>query len=173
MEEAEALATNVAIIGTKMLAAGTLTSLQQRHGGAFSVRAVRVSKASINLADGEEVRLVEERASEEVERCIKEAFNGRVRGYEDRHGQISFLLPHEREQLGEIMQTMEGFKGDNIPYGDDGGEDGASYSVGGVGGSAVQEKRSLRLLSDYTITGPTLEEVFMNVARESGAEGGV
>lgn len=43
----------------------------------------------------------------------------------------------------------------------------------GQGGGSAQESEKVRFLSDYTITGPTLEEVFMNVARESGIAGGV
>lgn len=46
MEEAEALATNVAIMGTPMLATGALSSLQETYGGAYGIRAVRVPEIS-------------------------------------------------------------------------------------------------------------------------------
>ena len=43
----------------------------------------------------------------------------------------------------------------------------------GSGSAAGPMKGGRKVLMDYTITGPTLEEVFMNVARESGVAGGV
>jgi ATP-binding cassette subfamily A (ABC1) protein 3 len=147
MEEAEALATNVAIMGTKMLATGTLSSLQETYGGLFSIRAVRVSEISAS----------------EVEQIIKEKFGLAVSNYEDSHGQISFHLPHERRELGNIMKIMEELKGDLLEE----QQEGASKA----GGSASHAPGRLVILQDYTIDGPTLEEVFMNVARESGVSG--
>lgn len=138
-----------------MLATGTLTSLQESHGGAFSVRAVRSEGTS----------------KDEVERMVKERFEGRVREYEDRNGQVYFALPHEKRELGAIMRVMEELKGDVIEEKEGGAGSGAG--AGGAGGSAAQEKGIQAVVSDYTITGPTLEEVFMNVAREAGAAGGV
>ncbi len=156
MEEAEALATNVAIMGTKMLAKGTLTSLQETYGGAYSLRAVRVPSM----------------AAAEVEQVVKDAFEGMVSNYFDGHGQISFNLPHDRRLLGSIMKIMEGLKGDVVESQD--GEEGGSAGAGAVGGSSgVSGAGVVKVLQDYTITGPTLEEVFMNVARETGTAGGV
>jgi ATP-binding cassette subfamily A (ABC1) protein 3 len=157
MEEAEALATNVAIMGTKMLATGTLSSLQETYGGAYNIRAVRVSDSGLS--------------AEEVEELVKEGFDGRVSNYFDSHGQISFHLPHEKKWLGSIMRIMEGLKGDVIEDEEE-GSGGAGTGAGAVrGSSAAQERTNVRVLQDYTITGPTLEEVFMNVARESGTTG--
>lgn len=152
MEEAEALATNVAIMGTRMLAKGTLASLQEQYGGQYSIKAVRVNGVR----------------KEEVEGAVREAFGGGVSGYFDVNGQVGFGLPHEREKLGAIMTVMEGFKGVLVE------EEGADEGAGRVGGSAAQVTRSPRkVIEDYTVTGPTLEEVFMNVAREAGTAGGV
>ena len=151
MEEAEALATNVAIMGTKMLATGTLSSLQESHGGAYCIRAVR--EHGIGAA--------------EVEEIVKRSFEGMVSNFYDSHGQISFYLPHDRSALGSIMKVMEGLKGDAIEDEDQQKGDSAS------GGSAAQTRGSRKILTDYTIAGPTLEEVFMNVARESGVTGDV
>lgn len=148
MEEAEALATNVAIMGTRMLATGTLSSLQETYGGLYSLRAVRVSESP----------------AADVERVIKEKFQGLVSGYEDSHRQISFHLPHEKGHLGSILTVMEELKGDVVQEEQEGS--------GGVGGSARAHGK-VQVLEDYTINGPTLEEVFMNVARESGVAGGV
>jgi ATP-binding cassette subfamily A (ABC1) protein 3 len=144
MEEAEALATGVAIIGTKMLATGTLSSLQETHGGAYMIRAVRAADTT----------------AEEVKALIESKFGGRVSGYLDGHGQVSFCLPHEKRRLGEIMRRMEELKG-------------VDFRSGEVMMEEVSGRVSGRVISDYTINGPTLEEVFMNVARANGASGGV
>lgn len=130
MEEAEALATGVAIMGTKMLAKGTLSELQVEYGGMFMVRAVREFGTDTS----------------NVEQLIRSSFAG-VRNYQDGCGQISFNLPFEKERLGSIMQRMEHLK-ENAETG-------------------------MKIISDYTINSPSLEEVFMNVARESGASVGV
>lgn len=143
MEEAEALATNVAIMGTKMLATGTLTSLQESHGGAYSVRAVRAPGTN----------------AQEVKQVVQEHFGGRVANYVDGHGQVSFNLPHDKRALGTIMRVMEELKGDVVE------------EEGGVEGSAAGERETEMYIEDYTIQGPTLEEVFMNVARENGDVG--
>ena len=150
MEEAEALATNVAIMGTRMLATGTLGSLQETYGGAFGVRAVRRPEVS----------------AEDTETLIKERFENMVSNYEDSHGQISFNLPHDKRALGSIMKVMESLKGNVI--GD--AEEGPGNAAGGSSVAANDGRATA--LQDYTITGPTLEEVFMNVARESGIAGG-
>jgi ABC-type multidrug transport system ATPase subunit len=145
MEEAEALATNVAIMGTRMLAKGTLSSLQERYGGQFSVRAVRVEGVQ----------------REQAEEFVRKKFGEKVSGYFDVNGQVGFGLPHEKRQLGSIMRIMERLKGENL----------GKKDVGA--GSARVKGHRRRIFQDYTITGPTLEEVFMNVARESRTAGGV
>lgn len=151
MEEAEALATNVAIMGTRMLATGTLSSLQETYGGAFGIRAVRLPEA----------------AAENTETLVKGRFENIVSNYEDSHGQISFNLPHDKRALGSIMKIMESLKGNVI-------EDEEETSGNAAGGSsAAAAEVRVGVLQDYTITGPTLEEVFMNVARESGIAAGV
>jgi ATP-binding cassette subfamily A (ABC1) protein 3 len=76
---------------------------------------------------------------------------------------VSFKLPHEKRALGAIMRIMEELKGDPVVD---------EQEVGvAIGGSAAQEDVRRKVLQDYTINGPTLEEVFMNVARESGVSG--
>ena len=155
MEEAEALATNVAIMGTKMLATGTLSSLQASHGGAYMIRAVREPGTDAH----------------EVEALVKAEFESAVSNYEDSHRQVSFGLPHDKAALGSIMRVMEKLKGGSIVEEVEKTE--SSGAGGSSAGGAGQEKVSQRLFSDYTINGPTLEEIFMNVARESGVAGGV
>ncbi|KAH8805682.1 ABC transporter-like protein [Xylogone sp. PMI_703] len=155
MEEAEALATNVAILHTRMLVSGTLSSLQVSHGGAFSLRAV--------LTPGFDSR--------QAESLIREKFENiglRVMNYMNSNGQISFNLPHDKKMMGHIMKAMEELKGEDILPTPKSGD-----SSHGNGGSAGAQEFRIRVLQEYTVTGPTLEEVFMNVARESGTAGGV
>ena len=152
MEEAEALATNVAIMGTRMLAAGTLSSLQEAYGGSYSVRAVRVPGSQ----------------QDDVKDMILARFGGMVSAYEDRGGQIGFCLPHEKRLLGAIMTVMESLKG-NVVEPEEAGS--GSTAAGGASSAAIDAK--IRVLQDYTITGPTLEEVFMNVAKDTGTTVGV
>lgn len=140
MEEAEALATNVAIMGTKMLAKGTLSSLQTEFGGAFHLRAVRATGMDKNLARS----------------LISIDFDNQAQGYVDNHGQISFRLPLDKKMLGRVMQKMEVLKG-NVEF---------------VTASRTS-KRIDKVIEEYTINGPTLEEVFMNVARDTGHFSGV
>lgn len=169
MEEAEALASSVAIMGTRMLATGTLFELQETHGGSYSIRAVRVQNG------GEDGKL-------RAERAITEAFEREglsVRGYEDRLGQVSFKLAHDKHALGKIMTVMEGLKGSPIvdesterDLGARAGAGGSSVvAVGGSSSAAAAASARFRIIQDYTITPPTLEETFMNVAREAGGDG--
>lgn len=71
---------------------------------------------------------------------------------------------------------MEELKGEKMEQ--EVAEEETDIGLGGssraAGGSAAQaEKKALVCFTDYTINGPTLEEVFMNVARESGIAGEV
>jgi ABC-type multidrug transport system ATPase subunit len=155
MEEAEKLATSVAIVGTKMLATGTLGSLQERYGGAFVIRAVRADDVD----------------ADDVKRQVETVFPHCVKDYQDHYGQVSFGLPHDKTALGSIMKAMQELKGERVDKvkAVEGGTGGSSAAGGS---SAVAESRA-RCFSDYTINGPTLEEVFMNVARDSGVTGDV
>lgn len=141
-----------------MLATGSLSSLQSRYGGAYMVRAVRDPTVS----------------SHEAERAVKDLFEGQVKDYNDSHGQVCFGLPHNKSALGSIMRVMEELKGEKLEK-DVVDETQVGGSAAGAGGSsaAQMEKGTMRYFSDYTINEPTLEEVFMNVARESGVAGDV
>jgi len=59
--------------------------------------------------------------------------------------------------------VLEGLKGDVV----------VEEQQGGVAGSAAAPVGGVKVLEDYTLNGPTLEEVFMNVARETDLAGGV
>jgi ATP-binding cassette, subfamily A (ABC1), member 3 len=145
MEEAETLATNVAIVSTKMLVTDTIPSLKASHGGLFTICAIRVP----------------ELAAKDAKSIVHERFSGRIFDYEDHFGQISFSLPHEKHRLGSIMKAMEELKGEVVQNDD------------GAGGSsaAAAAKVSSQILKDYTVTGPRLEEIFMNVVRRAEGNG--
>ena len=140
MEEAEALATNVAIMGTRMLAKGTLGTSKGGMGVSIVFRAVR--KEGVQR--------------EEVEEKVEVVGEG-VSAYFDVNGQVGFGLPHEREKLGR-MKVMEGLKGVVVDEEGEGGAEGA----GRVGGSAAAAAKTgpRKVIEDYTVTGPTLEEVY-------------
>jgi hypothetical protein len=59
-------------MGTKMLATGTLSSLQERYGGAFVIRAVRAPETDAHV----------------VEQEVKRLFISSVKEYHDSHGQV-------------------------------------------------------------------------------------
>ncbi len=155
MEEAEKLATNVAILQTRMLATGRLEELQNEHGGMFTVRAVKELDVP----------------SDVLEHTIGEKFAAlglAVMNYRDVGGQISFGLRHERRLLGKIMLTMESMKGRSE---DENAEKEGGHSAGMAASSAAQSER--KIIQDYTIRGPTLEEVFANVLNHSERPTGV
>jgi ATP-binding cassette subfamily A (ABC1) protein 3 len=132
MEEAEALATNVAIMGTKMLAIGSLSLLQKEYGGKFSVRAVRAAGMDALRAKS----------------LIEIEFANEIIGYTDIQGQINFRLSSTTTTFGKMMERMEKLKEQTMT-------------------------KNPKVIEDYTISGPTLEEVFMNVARVAGQYSGV
>lgn len=149
MEEAEALARKVVILGTKMLATGTLSSLQERYGGVYNMKAVRQPHVDATTA----------------ERLVKEKFDGRVSKYTDSHGQISFNVPHSRRELGTFMTIMEGLKGNDIsqlPKVSKGGNE-----IGKEGGSSGSGQDIV--FEEYSITEPALEDVFMSVNHNVGS----
>ncbi|KAG9244652.1 hypothetical protein BJ878DRAFT_567378 [Calycina marina] len=119
MEEAEAIAANVAMMGTCLLAKGTLYSFQEAYSILYSVLAVHLPGTT----------------AAQVEAMIKIHFPEEASPYEGSDRQGDVIWDNESES---------------------GGGGGASTEVG-------------RVLGDYSINGPTLEEVFMKFARDTGA----
>ena len=119
-------------MGTKMLATGTLSSLQERYGGAFVVRAVRAPDTDAAI----------------VEQQVKKLFNNSVKEYHDSHGQVTFALPHIKSHLGSIMTIMEELKGDKME--EEVAEGQAAVVMGGSsragGSSAAPRPESLSCL---------------------------
>jgi ABC-type multidrug transport system ATPase subunit len=141
MEEAETLADKAVIISGRVLASGSLKQLQDSHGGLYKVRGVR--RVEMDQLD--------------AETHIKHTFKQLgidLLEYWDSNGLIQFQLVHDRTMLGAILKTMEALTGND------------AYSGSSVAGSLDRE----RVLTDYTLTGPTLEEVFVNVMRKEKRE---
>jgi hypothetical protein len=150
MEEAESLASNVAIMRTKILVSGSLCTLNESYGGAFRLRGVRCAEVSSEVAAAQ----------------VKTSFariEYQVKKYVDMNGLVQFFVWYEKRDLGKIMTVMEALKGEVVRRDGEGSPTGGATSEG----TAV-----MKVFEDYTLIEPTLEEVFMNVAREAeGSEG--
>lgn len=124
MEEVEALATKVAIVKRKLLAEGTITSLKEKHGGTYHIRAT--------YDDG---------AEEDVKRVVTNAFGGAARGMKCSFGEVRFQVALDTP-MGKMMQIMESLVVLNLLTGD-----------------GIERK----LLKQYTIAEPAMDDVFLNV----------
>ncbi|PLB48647.1 hypothetical protein P170DRAFT_318057, partial [Aspergillus steynii IBT 23096] len=145
MEEAESLASSVAILRTRLLVSGSLNSLGDAYGGAFRLRGVRCGGVGTELA------------KDAVRRTFSKA-GLHVMEYVDMNGLIQFFVKYEKRNLGQIMLIMERLKGGTEMMGGHAGE--------GSAGSASPEK-GMKVFEEYTLIEPTLEEVFMNVVKEA------
>jgi hypothetical protein len=103
-----------------------------------------------------------------VEDTVKKSFNRKVSNFIESYRQIRFNIPHDRLALGSIMRITEGLKGNVM-------EDQEQVTKNDVGKdcSIGYNQGSRKLLSTYTIIGPTLKGVFMNIAKELGVSRGV
>ncbi|THC93214.1 hypothetical protein EYZ11_007296 [Aspergillus tanneri] len=150
MEEAESLASNVAIMRTKILVSGPLRTLNESYGGAFRLRGVRCAEVSSEVAAAQ----------------VKTSFarlEYQVKKYVDVNGLVQFFVQYEKRDLGKIMTVMEALKGEVVRRDGEGGP---------TGGTASEGTAAMKVFEDYTLIEPTLEEVFMNVVREAeGSEG--
>lgn len=91
MEETEALATKVSIVGRKMLASDTVTSLREKYGGCFRVRA--------SYEPGSEII---------VERLLFVEFGLQMKGLKMGFGEVSFELPSSTERDWGDYEEDEG-----------------------------------------------------------------
>jgi hypothetical protein len=87
MEEAEALASKAVILSTRMFATGSLSSLQESHGGAYKIRA---------LCSPDVGRSVAERVAQETFREI----DHEIMNYWDSRGLVQFNILYDRRALG-------------------------------------------------------------------------
>lgn len=148
LEEAEALASKVAILSTRMLATGTLSSLQDSDGGLYKIRAVMSPDVDSSLS----------------ETAVYETFRSLGRdtiNYWHSNGLVQFYLVYDRLALGRIMQAMERLAGnfgawETIEY---------IGPKSATGTTSLAENSYPRVFLSYSVTGPSLEDVFMNVVR--------
>lgn len=143
MEEAENLADKATIISGRMLASGTLSRLQDLHGGLYKVRGVRSY-------------MIDQFATESHVRETFRRLGMEVLNYWDSNELVQFNLVHDRAMLGKIMRVMEAFTGN------------AEYN--GAAGDTMQSGEG-QVFTQYTLTGPMLEEVFVNVMRKERRDG--
>jgi ATP-binding cassette subfamily A (ABC1) protein 3 len=144
MEEAEALASKAVIVSTRMLAVGSLSSLQELHGGLYKIRAVR-SDSVIKSAAETQVRVT-------LGRWGIEGHN-----YWDSNGLVQFNVVYDRTTLGRIMVAMERLVGN-------------SDIISGLRTDSSHRENE-GIFTAYNITGPTMEEVFMNVVSSARGSG--
>ncbi|KAJ5093890.1 hypothetical protein N7456_009751 [Penicillium angulare] len=145
MEEAEALASKVAIMRTSLLVCGPLQTLNDTYGGAFRLRGSRCENVSADAA----------------RKKVYDVFSNMdlpISRYEDTRGIVQFFIKYEKKDLGKILSAMESLKvNDSEKHGAQGH---------GGSGSARPTESEMKMFEDYTLTEPTLEEVFMNVVKE-------
>ncbi|KAF7883671.1 uncharacterized protein EAF02_005591 [Botrytis sinoallii] len=139
MEETEALATKVAIVDKKMLASGTTSQLRSRFGGFYRVRA--------SYEVGRET---------ELETALRGMFGTQVRNLKCAFGEVEFELPYERKIIGRIMLSMETLMVDK-------------EGLAGIERTMVgHDTRNVsKVLRDYTILEPSMDDVFLNVCNEA------
>ncbi|KAJ6134844.1 hypothetical protein N7512_000004 [Penicillium capsulatum] len=147
MEEAEALASNVAIMRTSLLVSGPLQSLNDAYGGAFRLRGARCAGVS----------------AEVVRDRVFQAFTDvglRIMQYADMNGIVQFFIKYDKSDLGRILSAMELLKGGGTAKYADQDDQEAS------GSAMTRKKDEMKVFEDYTLIEPALEEVFMNVVKE-------
>ncbi|THV46424.1 hypothetical protein BGAL_0387g00030 [Botrytis galanthina] len=144
MEETEALATKVAIVDKKMLASGTTSQLRSRFGGFYRVRAA--------YEVGSEM---------ELEAALRVMFGTQVRNLKCAFGEVEFELPYERKMIGRIMLSMETLMVDKE------GVPGIERMIVGEGVPGNGGRNVSKVLRDYTILEPSMDDVFLNVCQEA------
>ncbi|KAJ5587579.1 uncharacterized protein N7459_003344 [Penicillium hispanicum] len=147
MEEAEALASKVAIMRTSVLVSGSLQTLNDAYGGAFRLRGARCADVSADL--------VRDRVF-----AVFANLGLTVMRYGDTKGIVQFFIKYEKSDLGKILSAMEFLKGGEAEKHESRDSEGASGSAGAI------REGEMKVFEDYTLIEPTLEEVFMNVVKE-------
>lgn len=145
MEEADALATRAAIISKRILAVGKTENLRQKYGNMYHVHLVLKSTP---VSSREEMDAVEE--------WVKGAFpDARLDSFGNFHGQIKFSVPAVLPDKWVLDADSElervGRKKSRV---------GALFSL-------LEENKDRIGLQFYSIRATTMEEVFLNVVKES------
>jgi hypothetical protein len=150
MEEADALATRVAIISKRLLAIGSTQSLRQKYSNVYKVQLVLTTAP---MSSQEEVQKVERWVLQEIANA---AFDGESLG-----GQIKFTIPASFPSNSEEAHDLQ------EP------EISAARATSSRAKSAIvalieklEENKDNLGLGHYSVGVPTLERVFISVMRE-------
>ncbi|KAK4231754.1 transcriptional repressor NF-X1 [Podospora fimiseda] len=162
MEEADALATKVAILGGgKLLALGTTGSLRKDFSDAVCVQLVLRSAPHSS-----------ETEAEKVETWVKETFSRGDGGvvFEGRSvgGQIRFMVGSNWTEKEKERQQAESLDREE----NDASSVNTARNGNGVGMliELLEKNREELGLQDYSIGAPTLERVFLSVVKDNYAE---
>ena len=139
-----------------MLATGTLDQLRTQHGGFYRVRAT----------------LLEGLPADNVTDALQSAFGSQLSGLTVRYGQVEFKLPHDARELGRILGKLERLKvhdEEDLESDSPRGESHSWTASDAEDGQHVSENHG-KVFVDYTINGPTMDEVFMNVCQRNQVE---
>lgn len=102
-------------------------------------------------------------ADAKAERLILDRFHDQLTNLVVRHGEANFELPHDPRQLGRIMSVIESLM--ESPQTDDEEQTGLPED---------REAEILRsdgsVFTNYTISEPNMEMIFMNVYMKAGTE---
>jgi ATP-binding cassette subfamily A (ABC1) protein 3 len=148
MEEADVLATRVAIISQRILALGTTEFLRRKHGNVYHIHIVLESAPTSTKE--EMVR---------VEQWVERSFSGvRLDPYGNYHGQIKFSIPAHHEAYTQPTEDVIT-------------EIGISRR-GGVGAllSLLEASKEAMGLQSYSVRATTMDEVFLKVIRENNIQ---
>lgn len=151
MEEADVLATRVAIISKRILALGTTDYLRQKYGNVYHVHLVLKSAPASTKEEMETVEKWVDRSSSSV------SFDP----YGNYHGQIKFSVPAVRG--GENIQGTEDYitRVDEIPQKQSG--------IGALFSLLEGSKEAMRLQS-YSVRATTMDEVFLRVIKDNNVQ---
>jgi hypothetical protein len=154
MEEADILASRVAIISQRILAIGTTDFLRRKHGNIYHVHLVLDSAPTSTRGE-----------METVERWVERSFFGAVFDpYGNDHGQIRFSVPLEP---GDEMQDSRDC--DHIVPVGEAGQERHGRGIGAVFAMLEREKGKVGLRA-YTVRATTMDEIFLKVIRENNVQ---
>jgi ATP-binding cassette, subfamily A (ABC1), member 3 len=150
MEEADVLATRVAIISKRMLALGTTDYLRRKYGHVYHIHIVLKSAPTSTREE-----------MEAVEQWIEHSFSGVSSDpYGNYHGQIRFSIP--ASQRDDVRDTV-----DCITPINEGGR-----KRGGIGAlfALLEGSKDDLKLQSYSIRATTMDEVFLRVIRDNNVQ---
>jgi ATP-binding cassette, subfamily A (ABC1), member 3 len=155
MEEADALATRVAILSKHLLAIGGTQALRQRYSNFYHVQIILRSAPT---STPEEMLSVERWVVQEIPNAFSEG--------ENLGGQIKISIPASAVASSE-HSDIQGRQSDIVNVGASGTR--TKSAVVGLIEKLESHKEELGI-SHYSVGATTLEQVFLNVARENNVQ---